>query len=627
MILRPLAATLLGLAAALSARADPALPTLDPSGLHAGQKAEVRTVFSGHAIETFEAEILGVLSGGRAEGDLILARATSERVIRSGVAQGMSGSPVYVDGRLIGALSSGWTFSREPIFGITPIGDMLRVLDLPASPDDRSGAGPVGVEPEGLSAGSRYREFRWPGDKPGAGAGGETPTSPRDAARDETQEARPDRAAAPAESNGLAPLALPLTCGGLHSAALEPARRLLAPLGFAVTPGGSAPGGGPGVDQLAPGSAVAVDLMRGDLQISAIGTVTWRDADRVLIFGHPFFQAGAVRMPLSTAEIVTIIPNEASSFKLGMPGREVGVATQDRRAAVAGTLAGRAPMLPLSVRIAPAGRPPQPFRFRVLEDRALAPSLTALAALNSLLESGGTGAGQTLRWSVRMTRAGAPPLVLHDLATGDGATGELVSGISAPLRYLFNNPYRRLKLDSIAVEIETLPVREQWTLRGARLQTAAVRPGGRARVRCELERWRGMREIREIEIAVPQEAPGGRYLLWVGGGGELTRLEAQRLPAHFRPTSLDEAWRRLATSRSDDALYAVLFARAPEVTSEGRDYPELPPSALLMMSSGMSSGERGRRSDFASLDERRVPLEAIVQGETQIELMVDVHAP
>ena len=146
------------LTSGLALAAGSSVPTLPPSALHAGQKALVRTVFAGDSIETFEAEIVGVLPGGRAEGDLILARALGARVEATGVAQGMSGSPVYVDGKLIGALSSGWAFSKEPIFGITPIGEMLRVLDEPESPPSDATPGPVGVDPT-PGARARYREF------------------------------------------------------------------------------------------------------------------------------------------------------------------------------------------------------------------------------------------------------------------------------------------------------------------------------------------------------------------------------------------------------------------------------------------------------------------------------------
>ena len=137
------------------------MPTLDVAGIRSGQKAVVKTVFEGDRIEEFEAEIVGVLHGGRVDGDMILARATSERVVRTGVAAGMSGSPVYVDGKLIGALSSGWSFSREPLFGVTPIRDMLDVLDLPAQAPTGGTAGPTGAEVQTQSAGVRFGEFRW----------------------------------------------------------------------------------------------------------------------------------------------------------------------------------------------------------------------------------------------------------------------------------------------------------------------------------------------------------------------------------------------------------------------------------------------------------------------------------
>jgi hypothetical protein len=593
------------LAIALSAGAAPPVPTLDPDALRPGQKAVVKTVFQGGRVEDFDAEIVGVLKGGRAEGDLILARATSERVIRSGVAQGMSGSPVYVDGRLIGALSSGWSFSREPLFGVTPIGEMLAVLDLPTAPEAIGTSGPSGIEaPRGST---RFGEFRWSDDP-------------------EPAESWPAPIAPGARSLPAA-LPVPLLCGGLNPGVADVARRLFTPLGLAVTPGGRAPDGGPPADSLRPGAAVAVDLLTGDVQLSAIGTLTWRDGDRVLIFGHPLFQSGDVRLPLSTAHITTIVASDLTSFKLGARGRPVGTLTQDRRAAMSGRL-GRPPaLLPVAVEVGARGRAPQRFRFASIEDRQLAPQLVAIAALNSLLESGGVGANQTLRWSVRLTRRGASPLTIGDVVAGDAPATDLAAAVAAPLRFLFNNPYDALKLDSVAVAIEVVSGREQWTLRSARLLDAAVRPGGTVRIECDLERWHGERTTVPLAITMPEEAPDGRYVLWLGGGPELSRYEAARLPGRYRPTSLDDAWRRLTDMRPSGALYAGLFASAPEVTREGRDYPELPVSALALLAGGQGAGDGGRRGDAARLDERRLPFPGPVRGELLISVLVDAKAP
>jgi len=579
------------------------VPTLDAALLRPGQPAEVHTVFRGDSVESFAAEIVGVMSGGRTEGDLIIARATSESVIRSGVAQGMSGSPVYVDGKLVGALSTGWSFVSQPLFGITPIRDMLGVLDQPTAPAAGTG-GPSGVELPGLGGSPRFRELSW-----------------NDAAEE------PAPAPGAAGSARPVPLALPLACSGLNPAAFAPVASLLAPLGLAVVPGGRAAGGGPGPEDMVPGAAVAVDVMRGDLQMSAIGTLTWRDGDRVLMFGHPFFQSGDVRLPLSTAMITTIVPSEASSFKLGVTGREVGVITQDRRAAVAGRLGQTVRLLPLSVAVEfPSGRR-SAFRFESIEDRALAPSLVGVAALNSVLESGGAGASQTLRWTMTVHRHGAAPLTLEDVVAGESPATELVSAISAPVRFLLVNPFERPELDSVVVRIHVESTRRLWTLRSARLLSAAVRPGGTFKVECDVERWRGGHETRTLDVTVPEEAPDGGYTLWLGGGAELARYEAKLLPARYRPTSLTDAVRRLQGSRSSDALYAALYARAIEVTSDGRDYPELPISALVVLAGAERAGDGARRGEVAKLDERRLSLGGLTRGELVLQVRVDSKAP
>jgi len=595
----------------VSAPAWARVPTLDPDALQAGQKAVVKTVFQGERIEDFEAEIVGVLHGGRVDGDIIVARATSERVTKTGIAQGMSGSPVYVDGHLVGALSGAWAFSREPLFVITPIREMLAVLDQPGGDeDDAAGtAGPAGLEPRGAPI--QFGAFEWPG----LPEEGETaPALPSTVAAAMGQPAR---------------LAVPVACVGLDPAALSHARQLLEPLGFTAVPGGrsgsSATPAAPPV--LEPGSAVAVELLRGDLRLAAIGTITWRDGDRVLIFGHPFFQSGRVRLPLASASVTTIVASDVISFKLAMPGTPFGVATQDRRAAVAGFM-GRSPrLMPVSVTVAGGGRGSRTYRFESIEDRALAPQLVGLAALNSLLESGGVGSGQTVRWSVELFRRGAPPLALSDVVVSETLPGELLSGVTGPLRFLFNSPFARLELDSVRVRLESRPGRELWTLRSAHLLDAAVRPGEHVRVRCEVERWRGGRETLTLSVRVPEEAPEGRYVLWLGGGSELSRHEAQRLPGRYRPASLDEAWTRLAGFRTSDRLYAALLARAPEVTRGGRDYPELPTSALALLAGGQTAEDVNRRGSETMLDETRRPFDGQVRGELQLEVNVDLEAP
>ena len=597
MLAAPALSCLLFVAGA-SGAAVPDVPTMPTSALRAGQKATVRTVFAGDSIETFDAEILGVLPGGRSEGELILARATSARVIETGVAQGMSGSPVYVDGRLIGALSSGGSFSKEPIFGITPIGEMLPVLDQPESAHPDGTAGPTGVDPVGPSP--RYRELSWSDDSLALPL------------------ARGPGASRPGA------LALPLAAGGMNPVAIDAVRELFAASGFTVTPGGRAMPSKRAAT-LEPGSPVAVDVLRGDVNLSAIGTVTYRDGDRVLIFGHPFFQAGEVRLPLSTAHIVGILPSLATSFKLGVPGTPVGVATQDRRTAVGGRIGGVPDLMPFSVGVSSGART-QVFHFETIEDRGLLPQLVATAAMNSVLESGGGGAQQTVRWTMTAWRRGRS-LTLGDAVAGESPLPDMIGAIVAPLRFLYGNTFERFSLDSLRISMQIEPSRRQWNLRAASAGASAVRPGGTLRVRAEVERWRGERRTLDLDVRVPAELPDGRYMLWLGGGSEFDRFAAQRLPARYRPVSVEDAWRRLAAIKPSNALYSALWAKASEVTGDGEDYPELPTSSLAVLAAPQSVGDRMRRGEWALFEQPARKLDGVLRGELLLEVNVDARTP
>jgi hypothetical protein len=590
-----------GLCLAVAATAaTPAVPTLPLEAVRPGQQALVRTVMAGDSIETFEAEIVGILPGGRAQGELILARATSPHIERTGVAQGMSGSPVYVDGRLVGALAYSWPFSREPVFGITPIAEMLAVLEVPESAADDESVGPIGVDP-GPTRHARVGEFRW-ADEPDSTPHGAT--------------TRPARA-------GWLPL--PLAVGGAGPAAFEHIRDLFEPEGFAVVPAGrdrtSAPGRPP-----EPGDAIAVDLLRGDLDLSAIGTLTYRDGDRVLVFGHPFFQSGEVRLPLSTARITTTLGRIQTSFKLGSAGRAIGTITQDRRAALAGRLGSSPRLLPLRVEVRSAASGEQRFRFEAVEDRSLLPQLVMIAAANSLLESGGVASMQTVRWSLDVWKGGRR-LALGDMTAGDTPLQDVLLAVSAPVRFLAGNPHRRFTPDSLVLRCDVRPGRAQAALRSAALARATARPGGVARVRLELERWRGGAERVELEVPVPEELPDGRYQLWIGGGEEADRFIAGRLPGRYRVVSLEDAWQRLATGRRADAIHAVLWARAAEVSLDGEDLPELPVSALAVLGAPQQAGDRLRRGDWAMVQEVRAARDEVVRGQLLMELVVDGRAP
>ena len=528
------------------AAAPAAAATLDPhrfipvDEIHAGQHAVGRTVFEGRKVEEFELEIVGVVKGGKADGDMILARALGPRLEHDGIAAGMSGSPIYIDGRLAGALAFGWPFTRDPLCGITPIGEMLDVMG----------------QPDGTPAG----DF-------GTGA--------------------------VAPPGGFERLRTPLVAGGLTGAARAVLQPWAEAQGFVLEEGGVAAGEGRGGFTRAasdtagraafvPGAAVSVDLMRGDMNLSAIGTLTWRDGDRVAAFGHPFFQAGDVSYPLGLADITTIVASDLNSFKLGTPGEQLGTITQDRRAGIAGTLGAPPPMLPLTVRIhGPEGD--DTYRLWILRHRQFAPLLAATGVVGALTARGGALNEATWHWRATLSLTGGKVVSLEDVTAGNVANaGSLYASV---LSLLLDNPFAPLSADSLALELDVRAGIARTQVVSVGVEPRVVRPGDSVEVTAELRDWRGATRFERFALAVPLSAPEGRAAIAVGGGQELDKQESSRLPGRFRVNSLADLYARLAERRRDDHIYAALYAPGIEATADGESHPDLPVFAQRLLAS------------------------------------------
>ena len=522
-----------------------------------GQRAVGRTVFSGRTIETFDLEIVGVLPGGRTEGAMILARGLGTRIEHSGIAAGMSGSPIYVDGKIIGALAFGWPFSRDALCGIQPIADMLEVMRHP----DGKPAGGFGDGPAVPSEPS----LPFPG----------VPTPP-----------------------GASRARVPLVAGGFGPEAWAMLAPWAAQNGFELVQGGgggSTTGGrlvrldkAEALKALEPGAAVSVDLMRGDLNLAAVGTLTYRDGDRVVAFGHPFFQTGNVAYPLSLAEVTTIVASDLSSFKMGTPTEQVGTITQDRRAAVAGTVGPIPAMLPLSIRVksgddlaAARAAVSDDYRFHLLRHRLLAPQLAGIAAVNALATAAGTLPEATWRYRLTLTLAGRPPLVLEDTATG--LLQQAATQLSAPLTLLLDNPFAPFDAESLALDVTLVGGESNAQVWAARVEPTVARPGQTVNVVATLRDVRGDRREVAIPLVVPDDAADGRLVVAVGAGAALDRQESQRLPGRHRAVSLASLLDRLADRRRNDHVYAAIYGPGLEPTVDGVAYPDLPGFAQRMM--------------------------------------------
>ena len=563
--------------------------------LKPGQRAVCRTVFSGRRIEEFELEIVGVVTGGKADGDMILARAQGPRLAHDGIAAGMSGSPIFVDGRLAGALAFSWPFSRDALCGITPIAEMLDVMNQPDGPPAGDFAsGPALTVPTGIR-----------------------------------------------EAPGLERLRTPLMAGGLS----PEARAWLAPWaeehGFLLASGGmgrvAAPSGArssmSAADRAAaraalmPGAAIAVDLLRGDMNLSAIGTLTWRDGDRVVAFGHPFFQTGTVAYPLALADITTIVASDLNSFKMGAPAEQVGAITQDRRAAVAGAIGDVPRMLPLTVHVTGlAGN--ETYRYEILRQRQLAPVLAGLGVVGALTARGGGAPEATWRWRARLSARGTEPLVIEDAATGNLTSAG--TQLATPLQLLLNNPFAAYDADSLVFDLDVVSGLSRAQLVSASVEPRTLRPGGTAHVSAELRDYRGSSSFVHFDVPVPEAQPEGRLVIALAGGTELDRQETPRLPGRHRANSLPELLQRLAERRRGDRLYAILYGPAFEATFDGEPHPELPGFAQRLLASDRANRPTEPFGNLALLaqDQRAIgePVEGLLTLALDVRLQPTPNA-
>jgi len=540
---RPVLALAAGLAATAPARAA-APPILAVDDVRPGMTATVKTVLSGTRISEFEVEIVSVVHDVGPDADMILARGMGAPLDSLGVSQGMSGSPAYVDGKLLGAVSSTWSFTREPLFGITPAGQMESEADWSAPA--------------------------------GARAGGGSSSAPRGSAP------------APRSSVGFAPIGAPLILSGFDRRLVDLAAERFAPFGFSVSEGGTAGRTQQG-GAIEPGATLCVRLAGGDVDVTAIGAVTWVDGDRVYGWGHPFFQMGEVELPLVTGYIHAVVPSQAISFKLGSGAETVGTITSDRRSGIAGRLGVMPHLTRFDLTVTRDGRP-EKFRYELVRGAEIGPALVGMVAANSLLARGGNVAEETIRFRQRLVLDDGRDTVVETMFTGDQTVGQIVDLLSQATRVLAANPFEDVAVDRIEAEIDVQPGVKAAFLTEASLDHDTPRPGDALTGTYVLRDWRGAESRHRFRLDLPKDAREGRYLLLLSDAASAEQYEAERDPRSFQPRTLDELLDRIRRLARTDVVHVHLYRQSKGVQLDGRPLADLPPSVLSVMGGASRSG-------------------------------------
>jgi len=557
-----------------------------------------KTVFSGTRIEEFGVEILGVLKKARPHGDIILARFSGGPLEKTGLIQGMSGSPVYIDGKLIGAQAFGWSFSTEPIGGITPIGEMLALWQqMESQPGTERGA---------LEA----PDYPW---EMGESVGGAFPL--KDAGNEYLQ-------LASAQGSALVPLKTPVMLTGFDGRVVDQMAPVFERYGLVPIQTGSLADEETEDLPLEPGTSLAVQLVRGDVNISAIGTLTYRDGDRIMGFGHPLFSAGAVDFPMTAAHVHSILASQMISFKLASTTKPMGVLRQDRRAGVAGII-GQAPLLiPIHLSIHSQNDDEvESFFFEIIDDKFFSPNLITWTTLNSLLASGTMLEDATMEFEARIGIDGHPDLEVSNIFSGTMPQVVLATELGEIVGLLLGNEMEEVSLKAFSVDITVEPLMRAARISSARADKRTVRPGEDVQVTVFLTPYRGEERTLSTIIGVPEDAPEGRLALQISDASASMKWEQKRAPLRFKFQNLPQLLEVLGKLEKNDELIVKLVMARGGAVIKGQELPSLPPSALAVLHGSRQEGE-GDMTHEMVLVERRVSADYVLSGQISLPLVV-----
>lgn len=575
-----------GLVAAMPAQTT----TFPVAELRPGMVAVGRTVFQGDVLEEFRAHILGVLRntiGPRR--DLILARLEGGPLANTGVIAGMSGSPVYIDGRLVGAVSySLGEFSKEPLAGITPIDEMFADATLPGQrPPAARVELALPATPDALRASLR-EAFAWA--RPFA----DSPSDVR---------VLGDTAVNAGIATLLRPIATPISFSGFDARAIDPLIAAFRDVGFApiLAGGGGQIGAGrpspssPAVEPAAPralrpGDPIGVALMNGDLEIGATGTVTAVEGDRVYAFGHPFYGLGPTQFPMTRAHVIAVLPSLASSMKIASTGEVIGIVQQDRATTIAGTLGPGPAMIPITLSLTAERGTRRTFTIGMVNDQLFTPLLAYVAILNTLTSyerQNGVGT-YALKGVAHVRRHGT--VAFEDLFTGDQPSAFAAASVVAPINVLLRNAFEDVQLDGLDLEIEASEQPRTASIERAWIDGTRVKPGSTVDLRVLLRTYRGDEVTHIVPVQIPANARGSVSIM-VTDAARLSQWEARELQIQpLQTTDLPQMIRVLNGTRKNNRLYVRLVTRDGGAVVKGEPLAALPASVLSVMESDRNGG-------------------------------------
>jgi hypothetical protein len=562
-----------------------------------GMVGEAHTIFAGDQIEKFDLVVLGVLPnliGPRQS--IILVQLKGPNVEHTGVVAGMSGSPVYIGGKLVGALSLKFgVFNKEPLAGVTPIADMLALPTEDAPPATLKAGVSGGAGPSNETTQVAASSMRYPLPSNWAQLAG-------------------------MPGNGyLEPIASPLVLSGFSPAAIRQYANEWLPYGMAAAPGGAV-GAQPDDSKIVAGDMVSIVLLQGDLSAAASCTVTAITDNRVYICGHPVFDFGSTRMPMARGRVVTTLASEYESTKIVNTGGVIGTITQDRVTAVMGKMGAQPSMIPVELSVVTPGGEKQ-YHVEMVSDPKLTPALIGMVAFNSLTQNTAYSEGTTLQLTGTIDIAGHSPVSLQSMYAPTDQfipDGTLVAAnVQTTFTRIFSNPYESPTIKSVRLRVESLPDRRVARIQDAWASASEAVPGQTLAVKVLLQPYRGAPEIREVPITIPLQAtPGTMLRVQVSDSESLNRM-GSLVAAQGRLGSLDQLISLLNRERRNNQLYVTLLKPTPTLWMEDKEMPDAPLSEINILNQRPLPGNTVLLRESAA-GEWSVPMDEIIAGSASV---------
>jgi hypothetical protein len=578
------------------------------SELKQGMKGTARTVFRGSDSEEFNVEILGLLpSGIGPKQDMIIGKISGGEADRTKVFAGMSGSPVYINGKLVGAISYAFPFSKEAICGITPIEQMISIFE---KNDQQT---PTAKTPRKFS----FAELAATNWKPNF-------TSKATVSSSVLATSGSNPALNALAGQTFQPIATPITFSGFSQETLNQFRSELLAVGLLPV---SAAGGAARISPLKTadettlvgGDSVSMQLTRGDYSMAAAGTVTYRDGEKVYAFGHPFLSLGSSDLPMSESSVVIVVPSINNSFKLAVPNAMVGSMTQDRATGVYGKL-GQAPqMIPIKLNLRTSRNQTETLNFEVAKDETLTPLLVNISIFNSIIAQERSMGDLTVEVTGEIKLKGQDSVRIESRQTGGAASRLATFAVVIPVATLMQSRFEDLDIEQINLNVSSVDGSKTASLERIEINKTEVRAGEELEIQAFIRTDSGLILTEKIPLKIPAETPTGTLKVTVGDGNSLQPKSPNQ---HFVPNNLAELIKKINEIKKNDRLYVQTHRVTKGAIIGSSELPNLPPSVLATLNTNKTVGGFKPTLETILTDQEMSPAEYLISGQQTLEIEV-----